>query len=398
MKVLLLTSSYAPVLGGVQTVTQALARNLLARGHDVRVVTNRYPRRLPAYEILDGVSVQRWQFLPPTWTYLRQCRLDLLLASLYYGPSVRRRLGRFLESFQPDVVNVHFPDAQIPFLIGLKRRFGFRLVVSLHGHEVERFTSTNDVHSASHRLAILMRQADAVTACSRHLLERACWIEPSVQAKGVVLYNGLDLGRFQDARAYTHPRPYILGLGRLTRKKGFDLLLEALARLNPFATDVDLILAGEGEERPALEEQARALGLEKRVYFHGRASQEEVVQLLKGCLFLVIPSREEPFGIVALEGLAAGKPILATRVGGMGEFLQEITTSSQSAEQEGEKLQPVQDRVRLVGATVEEISEGIRAFLVSGTLCLQKVNRPTIIQEYSWEQVSRRYERVLAPK
>src|SRR5262245_14940853 len=98
MKVLLLPSSYVPVLGGLQTVAHELARQLLAQGHEVRVVTNRYPRRLPASETVDGVPVERWSFLRPAWGQLRHGRPDLFLASLYYYPTVRTRLARLLRA------------------------------------------------------------------------------------------------------------------------------------------------------------------------------------------------------------------------------------------------------------------------------------------------------------
>ncbi|MHB1422893.1 MAG: glycosyltransferase family 4 protein [Gemmataceae bacterium] len=394
MKILLLTSSYAPVLGGLQTVTRALARNLLARGHEVRVVTNRYPRRLAGSEIVDGVSVRRWQFSRPSWRQLRQGRLDLFLAALYYCPRVQSRLRRLLVTFRPDVVNVHFPDNQIPFVLGLKRRFGFRLVVSLHGHEVERFTAHGEHNLDSRGLRALLREADAVTACSRYLLESASRLESSLHAKGAVIYNGIDSERFQDATLYQHPRPYLFAMGRLTRKKGFDLLLQALARIDVPAQGLDLIIAGEGEELSTLKEQAQGLGLERRVHFHGRASQEEVIRLLNGCRFLVVPSRVEPFGIVALEGLAAGKGVVATRVGGMAEFLDRETSPPRW--RKCGKSGFARPAVVLVAPTVEELAEGLREQL-SRPLPVQESDelRAYVRDEYSWRRVTQRYERIL---
>jgi glycosyltransferase involved in cell wall biosynthesis len=252
----------------------------------------------------------------------------LWLASLYYAPTVRAWLSRLVRTFRPDVVNVHFPDGQIPFVLALRQKYKFRLVVSLHGHDVERFMAAEGQNRGadqdSRGLRAILREADAVTACSKYLLEEVCQLEPGVAAKGTFIYNGIDPARFQDKTPYRHPRPYILALGRLTRKKGFDLLLEALARTGPAAEGFDLILAGEGEERAALESLTLQRGLGNRVRFLGRASGEEVLQLLYGCRFVAVPSRAEPFGIVALEAQAAGKPVLATRVGGMAQFLTEI--------------------------------------------------------------------------
>jgi glycosyltransferase involved in cell wall biosynthesis len=394
MRVLLLPSSYPPVLGGLQTVAHMLAQHLGQRGHGVRVVTNRYPRSLPDHELRDGVPVSRWHFLRPNSGYLRSGRPELFLASLYYQPSTYFRLSRLMQTFLPDVMNVHFPDAQIPFVLGLRRRFGFRLVVSLHGHEIERFTGPDDsgprraMHDPDCGMKKLLREADAVTACSRHLLENAIRLEPSVWAKGRAIYNGIDPDRFQDKVPYSHGRPYILGFGRLTRKKGFDLLLEAFARLGAQCRGVDLILAGEGEERGALIAQAQHLGVERTVRFFGRATSGEVVRLLNGSLFLVVPSRMEPFGIVALEGLAAGKPVLATNVGGLREMLTEVRRSSGSRKREVPTM--------LVDPTVEGLLQGMREWL--STEPLQNQQSPSnaaVLKDYSWANVAQTYERVL---
>jgi glycosyltransferase involved in cell wall biosynthesis len=397
--VLLLSASYPPVLGGLQTAVHALARNLLARGHAVRVVTNRYPRSLPAGETIDGVPVERWPFVVPSWWDLRRGRPDLFAAGLYCLPAVRGRLRRLIGSFRPDVVNIHFPDGQIPFLLPLCRRRGFRLVASLHGDEVMRYTGEDGGGPAPGReargLCALLREADAVTACSGRLLDLAARLEPSVAAKGTAVYNGIDPERFRDKTPYAHPRPYVLAFGRLTYKKGFDLLLEALARVGPAADRADLLLAGDGEERPALEALARRLGLGGRVHFLGRASPERIVRLLNGCLFLAVPSRAEPFGIVALEGLAAGRPVLATRVGGMGPFLEQFLAW-------GGALAPgafaaSQQSVVLAKPDAAALAEGLRTCLgANGSAPDGQAVASTVLREFSWARAAQTYEEILS--
>ena len=393
LRVLILTASYAPVLGGLQTAVHALARHLHQQGQAVRVVTNRYPRTLPDSEIIDGVPVQRWPFLRPELRHLRRGRPDLYLASLYYYPTVRRWLGRLMQEFRPDVVNLHFPDAQVPFVLALRRRFDFRLVVSLHGHDIMRFTMQDEGHDARDvsGLRALLRAADAVTACSQHLLEEAARLESTVMAKGTAIGNGIDPRRFCDTSAYGHPKPYILALGRLTHKKGFDMLLEAFARVGPAYPSVDLILAGEGEERTLLEATAIRLGLARRAHFYGRASQAEVVKLLRGCLFLAIPSRAEPFGIVALEALAAGRPVLATRVGGMAEFLEQLLASARVAPTSGDSP------ILLTSPSSAGLAEGLRTCLrAEWSAPDRQILTTTVLNAYSWSKVSQRYEEALA--
>jgi glycogen(starch) synthase len=401
MRVLLISNTYAPVLGGVQTVTHNLAQHLLKSGHQVQVVTNRYPRSLAAEEMLDGVSIRRLLLLSPNIDSLQRRRPDLFLASFYCYPRSLWRLRNLMRSFRPEVVNVHFPDHQIRFVLALRRRFSFRLVVSLHGDDIERVRSSDSAKGcdgskdlvATKRLRLILREANAVTACSQHLLDQAILVEPSIAGKGHVIHNGIDPERFTNKSVHFHPRSYVLAFGRLTHKKGFDLLLQAFAQAGSAATqEIDLIIAGEGEERNALERQAEQLALRSKVHFLGRATPKEVVQLLNGSLFVVIPSRWEPFGIVALEALAAGKPVLATKTGGLAEFLTEFKARSEQATNSPFASVPA---VTLVDPNVEELATGLGQMFELPNNHSEEMRDYGIPENYNWAQVTRCYENVL---
>lgn len=298
------------------------------------MVTSRYPRSLPRNEIREGIPVHRYLFLLPAFDHLKAGRVDLLLASLFAGPLTLFRLHRLLRSFQPDVVNVHFPLAQNAFVLWLRRIRPFPLVVSLHGDEIlswfgtgaRPFRGLEQIESGfarsprARRLRTILKECDAVTACSRWLLNKGSVLEPSVLDKGIAIHNGIDPTRFSGQTESLRERPYILALGRLTALKGFDLLLTAFAGLAGSYPGIDLVIGGDGAEQPELVRQATSAGIAKRVFFPGRLDPKAVVQYLNGCLFLVVPSRCEAFGIVALEGLAAGKPVLAADAGGIAEI------------------------------------------------------------------------------
>jgi glycosyltransferase involved in cell wall biosynthesis len=327
MRILLFPASYSPVLGGLQTASHQLALQFQKAGHRVQVVTQRYPRRLPASEILDGIPVRRWLFLRPELTHLRRLRPDLFIAGLYYQPLVTCHMRKFFEDFQPEVVNVHFPDSQASLVLKMRRWLPFRLVVSLHGHEIDRWDghSPHDLYTSKqfHDLQKVLFSADVVTACSEFMLNKALALIPEIGNKSKVIYNGIDFLRFQGTTAYIHPRPYVFFFGRLVYKKGVDLMIDAFARLSKELPQIDLIIAGQGEDEQRLKEQVLRLGLAGRILLWGKATPDQVVSLLNGCQFVVIPSRQEPFGITALEAMAAGKPVLATRVGGLPEFVPE---------------------------------------------------------------------------
>jgi len=225
MRVLLIPASYEPVRGGLQTVARTLARSLTARGHEVRVITNRYPRKLAAHEVLDDVPVSRWQFLIPRWSQLLNFRFDLFLGGLFYLPWTLVRIIFLLRSDRPDVVNLHFVEAAAPFILLARRLVRFRLVVSLHGDDVEGLAQRGRFDLWV--FGTLLRRADVVTACSQYLLDRTMQIEPEARQKGRVIHNGMD----QPAEVpVTTFRQSLVAAGRMVPKKGFDVLLRAFAR------------------------------------------------------------------------------------------------------------------------------------------------------------------------
>jgi glycosyltransferase involved in cell wall biosynthesis len=371
------------VLGGLQVVVHTLARHLLRQHHQVRVITNRYPRSLPAREVIEDVTVERRLFLRPRKRDLTNWRPDLFLSSLYFYPATLMYLLRAMRELRPDVVNVHFPDAQMPFVLALRHLFKFRLVVSLHGHDIERWSAFGEAENKKMRantgaqlLRTFLNEADAVTACSSNLLSKAQRLEPGIARKGHVVHNGLDLELFNSTARYSYPRPYILSYGRLTSKKGFDLLISAFAQVAAVHPEVDLILAGDGEDEILLKRLVHEAELDDRVHFFGRAQPGQIVELLNGCLFLVVPSRNEPFGIVALEGMAAGKPVLATRVGGLPEFLEESIN-------------------QLVEPSVDGLTSGLKDWLArrEELLALGIGNR-RLAAKFTWARTVEQYLRV----
>lgn len=371
------------MLGGLQVVVHALARHLLRQHHQVRVITNRYPRSLPAREVIEDVTVERRLFLRPRKTDLTNWRPDLFLSSLYFYPATLMYLLRAMRELRPDVVNVHFPDAQMPFVLALRRLFKFRLVVSLHGHDIERWSAFGEAENKKMRantgaqlLRTFLNEADAVTACSSNLLSKAQRLEPGIARKGHVVHNGLDLELFNSTARYSYPRPYILSYGRLTSKKGFDLLISAFAQVAALHPEVDLVLAGDGEDEVLLKRLVHEAELDDRVYFFGRARPGQIVELLNGCLFLVVPSRNEPFGIVALEGMAAGKPVLATRVGGLPEFLEESIN-------------------QLVEPSVDGLTSGLKDWLARREeLSALGIGNRRLAAKFTWARTVEQYLRV----
>ncbi len=375
MRILILASSYPPRVGGLETAVSSLAKEWQAAGREVEVVAQRYPRSLLAQEILEGVPVSRRMFLTAEWEQIQRGRADLFLAGLYYRFASQRWLEEKIRAFAPDVVNLHFPDSQIPFLLKARKKINFKLVVSLHGHDVERWFQGNKTSSRKYaQFAELLRSADFVAACSRSLLERAKMLLPEIETKSAAIPNGVDVARFENAAYSPEKTPYLLAVGRLTFVKGFDLLLPAFAEVAQDVLDLQLWIAGSGEEESALKTKAQNLGVAQRVRFLGQVASVEIPRLLHGCRALAIPSRSESFGVAALEGLAAGKPVVASRVGGLIEILQGTPNF-------------------LVEPSAPGLAEGVRQALGADVTIIVQANRQRA-RQYAWDAAARRYLKI----
>jgi glycogen(starch) synthase len=139
---------------------------------------------------------------------------------------------------------------------------------------------------------------------------------------GEVVFNGVALDQPPVPRAGGDQR-YVLGIGRVVEKKGFDLLIRGFARIADRHPDVELRIGGSGPALGHLTGLAEATGLGDRVRFLGRQNRADVAALMAEADCLAVPSRLEPFGIVVLEGWRAGTPVLCTSYGGPPEFVED---------------------------------------------------------------------------
>jgi len=136
-----------------------------------------------------------------------------------------------------------------------------------------------------------------------------------------IVHCGIDPSRYDGPPGGAGP---ILFVGRLASVKGIPVLLDAMARLRGAYPDARLVLVGDGPERPAIEAAARAHpGLTPAVTFLGYQSQDEVARHLASASMLVLPSFAEGVPVVLMEAMAAGKPVIATQVGGVAELVQD---------------------------------------------------------------------------
>jgi glycogen(starch) synthase len=203
------------------------------------------------------------------------------------------------------------------------------MVLTLQG---ETLMDDGDIFSVSRTLRASLRSgiraAAAVTACSAFALADAEHRFGLAAGRGTVVPNGVSLAEALDGSgelpgpvAALQGRPYVLALGRVVEKKGFDLLLDGYAAMDPGLRSADLVIGGSGPALEALEARAEDSGIAGRVHFTGRLTREQVASTIAGATVFVMPSRLEPFGIVVLEAWRAGVAVVASNRGGAPEFV-----------------------------------------------------------------------------
>lgn len=306
-RIALISSSFAPYVGGVEQHAGRVARELAALGHAVEVWTVDRGEHL-GVQAGDGFSIR---YLPAplparsTWA---------LLSYAAQAPSAWKRWVTAHRAFQPDVLHVQCFGPNGLYALGLHRRFHTPLIVSSHG---ETFADDHAVFEDSALLRAGLRRAIAraytTTGCSQFVL--ADLSKNFGLRGGEVVPNGVDPAG-SVAGTPLWPMPYVLAVGRLGRPKGFDLLLTAYAASSLPTKGVRLVIGGEGEERAALQHQRRELDIEAMVLLPGRLSPEEVETGMARAKAVVVPSRVEAFGIVALEAWRGGAPLIMSNRGG----------------------------------------------------------------------------------
>jgi glycosyltransferase involved in cell wall biosynthesis len=253
------------------------------------------------------------------------------VVSLGHAPGLRPRilyrLAREFTGSRADVVHTH---NNVPLIYGgpAAALVGVRGVVQTrHGQAV----GTTRRHRTAFRLASLC--ADRVVCVSADAMKLSA-AEGVSQRRLTVIRNGIDTSRF----AYLGPTPDgpVVMVGRLVPAKGVDHLLRATAVVARSRPGFRLEVAGDGEARPGLEALTRELGLTDHVRFHGTV--RDVPGLLARASAVVLPSLSEGISLTLLEAMARGLPVVATRVGGNPEVVEDGVTGRLVAPADSDEL------------------------------------------------------------
>ncbi len=296
---------------GTELATYRLAKHLHARGNDVHVLTSR-DRGMPKEESCNGVSVHRiyWPKKIPT------LQRTLLSLEMYVA----------LRKVNPQIVHVQ------NFTMGMCGLLAKRLskkpyIVAGRGFDVygldRVYAKKLDAFFVRKALALIVKNADAVTALTEEMRRE---IQKVYARDATVIPNGIEVERFslslsnKDAREelkLENDARIVVSVASLSPKKGTEYLIRALKTIIEEEPTTKLYLIGKGTEEAKLRTLVQALHLTEYILFVGSIPNRVVPEYLAASDVFVLPSLEEAFGIVLLEAMAAGLPIVATNVGGI---------------------------------------------------------------------------------
>ena len=323
-RIVLSPSAYLPTLGGVQELTRHLALTLAATGDEVEVWwMQECDVSRPSVETIDGLTVRRFPFpLPSGRPVLDAAGPDRLRPD----PARHAARGQTVPARRHQCAvlwaqwGVH-DGALAPDGSAVSGHAAGR-----NGHGRPRHL--REVDDAADCSSAGYQAGQAVTGCSAFTLHDSQQRFGLAPGRGEVIFNGVDL---DEQPAATSPvvddlGRYVVALGRVVEKKGFDLLIRAFARIASTHPDVSLAIGGDGDQLPNLRTLVAELGLGRQVRFIGRLDRDQVAAVMAGAEVFVMPSRLEPFGIVTLEAWRAGCPVIASSRGGAPEFVEDGRT------------------------------------------------------------------------
>ncbi|GAB42538.1 putative glucosyltransferase [Gordonia terrae NBRC 100016] len=382
---------YPPVVvGGLGRHVHHLATEMAAAGHDVVVLTRR-PSGTDAVShpttdtVVEGVRVVAVAEDPPEFEFGQ----DMMAWTLAMGHAFVRAGLRVLHGagsgasepgarWVPDVVHAHDWLVAHP-AIALAEFFDVPLVSTIHATEAGRHSgwvsgrTNRQVHSVEWWL---VSESDALITCSASMRDEVHRLFGYDAADITVIHNGIDIRTWPFAeRSRTGGPAELLFAGRLEYEKGVQDLLAALPRIRRSHPGTTLTVAGDGTQRDWLMEQARKHRVSKAVTFVGPVDHGELVTLMRRCDAIVLPSRYEPFGIVALEAAATGAPLIVSTAGGLGEAVREPDTG-----------------LTFAPADVAGLAAAVRATLSDPGAAAQRAlrARARLTAEFSWAEVAER--------
>lgn len=369
-RLLVLSELFLPTKGGTAVWAAEVYRRLGGKG--IHIVT----ARVPEDATVDAGSpntVHRLDLKRTPW--LRPESLGMY-ARFFFKSLALALTHRFsaIHAFRA------LPEGLVAWLVA---RLTFRpVVIYAHGEELTTWGKGGKYKA----MRLALRHADTVIANSD--FTRRELLAMGVRRENIILISpGVDVERYrpglpcEDLRLSVGMRPeqrLILSVGRLSRRKGFDMVIRSMPELARRGIDARYVLVGIGEDREYLEVLARELGVENRVHLIGHAAPEDLPRWYNACDVFAMPNREingdtEGFGMVFIEAAACGKAVISGQAGGTGDAVLDGVTG-----------------LRVDGADPAAVADALSSLLLDAGILASMGQRgfQRAMQEFAWDKVA----------
>jgi len=327
--IIMLSWEFPPrIVGGIAAHVHDLSRALAQTDLDVHVITLEFPGA-KGYEEIEGVHVHRvdsYKYSSPdfaSWTFMMNLNLQAKGIEL-------------IRSLKGNVDVVHAHDWLVAMAaVGLKHLLRVPLLATIHSTEYGR---RNGLHTNYQTMihqteSWLSHEAWRVICCSDYMASQVSWAFGLPRQNIEAIPNGVDLDKFRAnfdrenfRKKFASPdEKLVLFVGRLVYEKGAGVLVEAIPKVLS-NVDAKFVCVGEGYMKDVLISRTHHLGITHKIYFTGFLDDPTVKLLYRVADVCVVPSLYEPFGIVALEGMAARTPVVTTGAGGLSEIVEHDKT------------------------------------------------------------------------
>ncbi len=314
MKIAKINSFFWPVKGGVEHYLHKEGMEFINLGHEVTIITSnsdRIGKISKKSDVVDGIKIKR---------------LPTLFRASYFTPIFPKvLLAAMTENY--DILHVHSYRQFHNLCVLIAKLRGKAAVITPHWPEYPEHLRTGFLNAAIKVFdktigPAIFRFADAVIALTE---SEKIWLIKKFRVpekKIFIIGHGVDESYFEKHSALafrkknniSRKEKIVLSIGRLHKSKGFHRTIGIAKHFD----DVVFVFVGpDGGNRKNLELLARELGVESKIIFTGEVSEKEKIEALAACDVLSMPSDYEAFGIALIEGIALGKPVIASNAGGM---------------------------------------------------------------------------------